>query len=125
VWEESYHLLEKYLKEGNTVVFDATFAKLSTREKCISLAHKFGADKIQGIYIDSSMEIAKDRNSNRERVVPEHIIESMHKNLNLNPPEMQEGFDSIFTLDEYHQFIKTELKTKEKNKEKEFKIKIK
>lgn len=53
VWEESYRRLEKNLKEGKTVVFDATFAKVSTREECINLAHKFGANKIQGIYIDS------------------------------------------------------------------------
>jgi len=125
VWEESYRLLEKYLKEGKTVVFDATFADAHGREDCISLAHKFGANKVQGIYIDLPIEIAKDRNSNRERVVPEHIIESMHKSLKLNSPELQEGFDSIFTLDEYCQAIKTELKVAEGNKKREFKTRIK
>lgn len=120
VWAESYNRLEQNLKEEKTVVFDATFASAQTRENCINLARKYGAEKIQGIYIDSPLEIAKNRNSNREHAVPEHVLERMHKSLSSDSPELQEGFDSIFTLNEYHKLIKSEKKIP-----KEFNIKIK
>ncbi len=124
VWDEAYSRLGKYLKEGSTVVFDATFADARARENCIRIAREHGANKIHGIKIDISMESAKDRNSKRERIVPEYVLERMHKNLDSNPPKIDEGFDSIFTIDKYHQLIKAESKIKQEVINREFKGKL-
>jgi predicted kinase len=125
VWDEAYNLLKQYLMEGKTVVFDATFADVRARVNCIKLARQCGVEKVQGIYINSPIEIARERNLNRERVVPEHVLERMHKNLDSVPPDLQEDFDSIFTLDEYHKLMRAKLKNEETTVIKEFKRSMK
>lgn len=104
------------------MVFDATFADPRVREACIKIAREHGANRIYGIKIDVPIEIAKDRNSKRERVAPEHVLDRMHKNLSSSPPEINEGFDSIFMLNEYHQLLKAESKNKQEILKREFKV---
>lgn len=108
VWKEAYKRLEDELSKGNTVVFDATMANQRDRKIFIENAKKFGAQKIQGVYLDIPIEIARERNENRERVVPNFVLDRMSHNLEKMPPDILDGFDSIFTLDELHKIIEVE-----------------
>ena len=120
VWAEAYRRLEEFLGAGRTVVFDATFANDLARKNCLDLARQYGAGKIQGIYIDLPLEVAKERNASRERVVPEQVLERMHDSISSCPPSLLEGFDSVFTLDEFHRFVTAESKIDNKEIKKEF-----
>ncbi|HHH12508.1 MAG TPA: hypothetical protein ENJ77_01375, partial [Candidatus Moranbacteria bacterium] len=88
------------LREGNSVVVDATFANPDDRQRFIAHLRKSGAEKIQGVFFDTPPEIAKERNLSRERVVPEKVINFMQRSLRDSPPNTFGEFDSLFTLDE-------------------------
>mgnify|MGYP000605879835 CR=1 FL=1 len=66
------------------------------------------------------LEIAKERNSIRERKVPEHVLEIMSKSLSDLPPEITDGFDLIVTLDEEQKLIDAEMMLEQKIIYKEF-----
>ena len=99
VWKEAYLRTEKELCAGNSVVFDATTADFEQRKHLLGFVRLKGAEKIQGIYVNVSLETAKERNMQRERKVPESVIEQMYKALTNFPPRVSDGFDSILLVD--------------------------
>lgn len=112
-WDISRMLL-KYMHEGGkTIVFDATFAKQQDRLNFMGYLKDEGISHIQGVFVDTPLEIAKARNKKREKVIPDSSIELMDKNLKENPPKLEEGFDSLFTLDENAKIIKKEFRVKD------------
>ena len=121
VWAEAHKRVAHALEHGKDVVFDATFTRDSERKNFIAFAREHGATKIQGIVADVSFEIASERNLARDRVVPEHAMERMQKMLLDAPPEISDGFDSLFIIDEFQKLKHVEI-GKEHNIIKEFKI---
>jgi len=109
VWEEAYKRTADALKEGKTVVFDATFTNENQRRQFITFAKNNGASKVQGVFADASLEISRDRNTQRERVVPELAMMRMHQFLQENPPILEDGFDSLFTMDEFQNLERAEI----------------
>lgn len=120
VWTLAYKRLKDGLEVGNTVVFDATFANPGQRKDFIKFARDNNAEKIQGVYLNIDLETAKERNKNRERVVPEFVLERMDKSIRDFPPEICDGFDSVFTLDENQKLVEVEMQSEEKIYHKEF-----
>lgn len=109
VWQEAYNRIEEGLKNNETVVFDATFVDVNQRQKFISFCKDKGADKIQGVFVDTPFEIALERNQKRERNVPEYAMNRMNENLRKFLPEIHDGFDSFFVLDEDLNLVSAEM----------------
>ncbi len=107
VWQEAYRKLTVRLGENKSVVFDATFANPVDRKKFLDFAKNSGAENIEGVFFDTPLEIAKERNGKRERVVPAEALEQMHEWLKDHPPEASEGFDEIISSE---QFLESEPK---------------
>ncbi len=105
VWAEAKQRMSDYLAQGKTVVFDATFTQAIQRKAFIDFARESGADKIQGILFDTPLDIAIERNAKRERQVPEYAIQRMNNDLKTAQPNISEGLDSIFTLNEYQELV--------------------
>jgi len=114
MWNTIRELTKESLKEGKTVVVDATFTKLELRKEFINLARKSGAEKIQGIFLDTPSEIAWDRSRQRERKVPEHVFRERVASIEKDPPKIEDGFDAICTIKEYDDLIKIETENNEK-----------
>jgi len=121
VWAEAHKRVAHALENGLTIVFDETFARDSERKNFIAFAHEHGATKIQGVVADVSFEIARERNLARDRVVPEHAMERMRQMLLDVPPEIADGFDSLFFIDEFQKLKQAEIGGEHKIS-KEFKI---
>jgi predicted kinase len=100
VWTEAYARVGDAIRDGRTVVIDATFGDDRYRQEFLEIARKHGAQKIEGVYVDTSLETAKERNAARERVVPEYAIERIHQQLQKYPPKLAEGFDALYVLGE-------------------------
>lgn len=120
VWNEARKRLKELLQQEHTVVFDATFTKAEARKSFLDFARESGAEKIQGIILDTPPEVAKERNRKRARHVPDAVIERMAGELRGAKPKTEEGFDSVFTLDEYQNLIAAEIKSGEGSLRKQF-----
>lgn len=82
---------KQYLADGYSVIYDATNI---SRKKRTGLLQQLPKDvqKI-ALYVATPYEEALNRNANRERKVPEDVIERMYKNLQI--PIESEGWDKI------------------------------
>lgn len=80
------------LKNGNTVIYDATNVKVRDRESALRKASDMGVCS-EAVYFCTSLKIALKRNEDRDRKVPEHVIRRMY--FGLEPPKIQEGFKEI------------------------------
>lgn len=109
VWDEVHKRVAGALRGGNTVVVDATFVRDTERKQFIQFARAHGADKVQGVYANIPYEIASERNERRERTVPSHAMERMYAILNKRPPALEDGFDSMFEINELQELTKTEI----------------
>lgn len=90
--------IETFLKNGETVIFDATNIKYKDRKKVLDIARKI--EKIYNIHIHkvayvmhTSIEQCIKNDSNRERNVTAPVIWKFAKNFNC--PQYFEGFDEI------------------------------
>lgn len=100
IWEEANRRTAASLARGMGVVLDATFVESWKRKDMISFLHEAGASPIIGVYADVPLEVAKERNQGRDRIVPADVLEWMHRKLQSEPPSFEEGFDALIGLDE-------------------------
>ena len=107
-WKEIREQMKNKLKEGKTVVVDATFASSDLREEFINLARKNGAEKVQGVFLNTDSETAWKRSEERERKISRKLFDKRVSQIKDNPPLINDGFDSIFTVDEYENSLLAE-----------------
>lgn len=95
VFEIFYKRARKAIEDGHDVILDATHLSKKTRRKCRA---KFaGLDcRFIAVQLDTPTEEAKRRNQNRDRVVPEYVMNRMIKWF--QPVEDNEGFDVVWRV---------------------------
>ena len=120
VWDEARKRVQDHFQKGDTIVFDATLANQEQRKEFLAFARKNGAEKIEGIFLDIPLELAKERNEGRKRKVPEHVLEKMDESIRNFPPEIEDGLDALFTLDENQKLVETEMLKRGEIIQKEF-----
>jgi len=125
VWDLVHERTKEALERGENVVVDATFVKDWERKDFIAFARENGATKVQGVFADVSYEIANERNKMRDRVVPEHAMERMNRFLDGDEPSVEDGFDSVFSINEFQELEKAEVTMEDKVVTREFKQKFK
>lgn len=68
------------LGRGEPIIVDATNLNPKSRKDFIQLAKKYNAE-ITAVCMKTPLTLAKERNRNRDRVVPEHVIDSQFSRL--------------------------------------------
>ena len=91
VFAVAHNHIAKELYQGKDVIFDATNITTYSRKQVVTRYR--GNVKLVCVYMDTPVEICKERNSRRERFVPEDVIDSMH--MRASKPTRDEGFDVI------------------------------
>ena len=87
------YLLRRRLELGRPVTYvDATNATRQERRPYIKLGQWYDA-AVEAVYFDTPIEVCKERNRHRERVVPEWAIDAMAARL--TRPSLEEGFTSV------------------------------
>ena len=82
------------------VVLDATMTVPKGRKKCVEAYRKAVTGReLSLLVMKSPLEVSMMQNAKRERRVPQEVIEKMYRNLQLNPPSLSEGFDSIMEIE--------------------------
>jgi predicted kinase len=90
------YLLRKRLELRRPVTYvDATNLTRHERRGYIKLAQLYGA-RVEAVFFDVPVEVCKERNKGRERVVPEWAIDALAARL--TPPSVEEGFDAVMVL---------------------------
>jgi predicted kinase len=87
------YLIRQRLAVGRPVTYvDATHLTPEERLPYIQIAQWYGCD-VEALYFDVRLEVCRERNLARPRVVPEEAMQRMA--MKLAPPEMAEGFTRI------------------------------
>ena len=90
------HLLRQRLDLHMPVtVIDSTNIERKWRKPWIKIAKQKGA-QVEAVFFDTPVELCKQRNQRRDRVVPNEAIDEMAAKL--KPPSKDEGFDQIRTI---------------------------
>ena len=83
------------LENGESCVYDATSVSKGSRTNIIKKVSRIPCKKVC-IFVDTPFDVCKNRNLNRERIVPETAMQKMINNL--VPPSKDEGWDEIFEI---------------------------
>lgn len=97
-WEETYRRVQATLELGRSAIVDATHTEAFRRSGTVETYRSFGAAAVVAVVFDTSLEVAKERNANRERVVPEYALDRMHAALTREPAKVSEGFDEVIVV---------------------------
>lgn len=86
-------LLRQRLAIGRPVSYvDATSLTPAERAPYIAMARRAGCDA-EAVFFDVPLEVCRERNRGRHRVVPDEALEAMAAKL--VPPRLEEGFSKI------------------------------
>ena len=87
------YLLRQRIAIGRPVTcIDATHTTVRERRQWIQIARKYGC-RIEAVFFDVPPEVCKQRNVNRDRTVPDWVIDLMAARL--VAPSRAEGFHSV------------------------------
>ena len=93
VFETMRYLLRHRLALGRPVTYiDATNLTPAERAPYIGIGKSYGCD-IEAVFFDVPLEVCRQRNARRHRVVPEEALEKMAARL--VPPSLAEGFAKV------------------------------
>jgi predicted kinase len=76
-------------------VYDATNTRRRNRRDVITLARLAGFTQITAVWLDPSLELCLQRNQQRQRQVPDAVIQRMYRQLWSCPPRLREGIDLL------------------------------
>jgi len=93
VFQTLRYLLRQRLSIGRPVTFiDATNLTPQERTPYIGIGKSYGC-QVEAMFFNVPLEVCRQRNTGRRRVVPEEALQKMA--LKLAPPTLEEGFDLI------------------------------
>jgi predicted kinase len=93
VFQTLRYLLEQRIAIGRQVTYiDATNLTPEERRPYIEIARAHGCE-IEAVFFNLPLEVCRERNAARHRVVPEEALEMMAAKL--VPPSLGEGFDRV------------------------------
>lgn len=81
IWGEIESAVADAAGQCRDVVVDGTHCRKEYREETLSLLKSFGYFQVELVVLDVSLSKALRQNSQRERKVPEYVIEQMHEDL--------------------------------------------
>ena len=87
--------IDNILSQGKNAVIDATSVSVRDRKDWIDIARKNNAE-VRAYFVDTPVDVAKQRNRRRERKVPEDVIDRQASRL--QPPTKAEGFDLVVVI---------------------------
>lgn len=101
-WAEVWDEIDTRVSEacGMPVILDNTACRKDYRAEIVTLLRSYGYERVEGIVMKTPLEKCLERNANRARTVPEHIVRQMHSDLQRSlktiTEEDFEGFHFIY-----------------------------
>lgn len=98
VFDEYYRRINQALEKGMNVVADATNTTYKARANIFKRVHIPEGTLVLAVHLDTPLEVARKRNANRSRVVPDEVLIRMQNQLDKCPLQRNEGFDKVFRI---------------------------
>ncbi len=95
IWQQVLRETRLALGLGKLVIYDATNTQCRYRHQTIACFRALGFWHITGIWLDLPLEVCLRRNQQRDRQVPETVINNMYQDLRLTPPSLADGLDCL------------------------------
>jgi predicted kinase len=93
VFETLRYLLRQRLMLGRPVTYiDATNLTVADRAPYLGIGRSYGCE-VEALFFDVPLEVCRERNAQRHRVVPDAALEKMAARL--TPPTLAEGFTRV------------------------------
>lgn len=92
VFKTFHSRVKRSLSGGQSVIVDATNVDKKSRRAFLKIADRCKVGKI-AVWLDTSKSVCLKRNKQRERFVPEFVIDRMAAKF--RKPTTDEGFDSV------------------------------
>lgn len=93
VFDVAYARLAQAVEAGQDAIFDATNLQRKYRKKIFQM---FPKAYHVAVFVNTPVDVCKERNAKRDRVVPEMVIDRMASSL--NAPTIAEGFKEIIEI---------------------------
>jgi predicted kinase len=110
VAQEAHRRATEALVSGKSVLKDSTFVERAKRTEVIGVLKSAGAERVIGVVFTTPLEVAKERNKNREAMVDEAVIDMYQRQLESEPPSLDEGFDALYADTQLVELEENELK---------------
>lgn len=99
-WVEIHEAIEEAVSaasgDSKVVVLDGTHYRASYRKEAVAMLHSYGYTDISLVVVDRPLDLCLERNAQRSRNVPEHVIRSMYSKLQSSLRNIeQEGFTRV------------------------------
>jgi len=120
-WDDVRTQVAENAKSNKTLVLDVSFLmSTSHRQKFLAFARENGVKKIQGLFVDTPAELAWKRAESRKVKISRAAFDNKLAILKSLPPDINDGFDSLFTTDECGKLVRSEMasRPREFNREK-------
>ena len=82
-WGEIWERIDELVSEscGMPVILDGTHCRPDYRSEAITMLKSYGYTEIEAVVIETPLAKCLERNSSRERKVPDHVVKQMHSDL--------------------------------------------
>jgi len=105
VWREVQRQFRQAAQQINcgvsrAAIYDATNVQRKQRRRVLSLARATGFNHIIGLWLDVPLMVCLSRNQQRDRVVPEFVMQKMYRQLTDAPPAITEGLERLIYYSE-------------------------
>ena len=95
---EIFRQIEQHITAGNPIIYDATNAKRPWRMELNQKIKQLGDIDIIGLHLKTPLEVCKQWNKQRQRQVPEFVIDDYFQALKQFPPIPAEGFTAVLDI---------------------------
>jgi predicted kinase len=100
IWREVCQQLREAVQQieqgqSQAAIYDATNTRRRSRRAVIALARSISFTHITGLWVDTPLFLCLERNRQRDRQVPEEVIQRMHCQLHGGSPGLEEGMSCL------------------------------
>lgn len=82
-WGEIWERIDELVSEscGMPVILDGTHCRPDYRAEAITMLKSYGYTEIEAVVVETPLAKCLERNSSRERKVPDYVVKQMHSDL--------------------------------------------
>ncbi len=95
---EIFRQIQQFTQWGKGIIYDATNVDPIHRQQFLGQLSQLDITTVDAWVLNPPLSLCLERNHRRSRQVPEAVIRKMFIQLQCHPPQLSEGFATVYTL---------------------------